>query len=59
MKKLISAVIVNWNGEKYLYKCINSLLEQDYDNTEIIIIDNDSTDRSVEIIKEHFIDKVK
>ncbi|MEN8078661.1 glycosyltransferase family 2 protein [Clostridioides difficile] len=59
MKKLISAVIVNWNGEKYLYKCINSLLKQDYENVEIIVIDNDSTDNSVEIINKSFKGKLK
>ena len=47
MEKLVSVVIVNWNGEKYLYKCIKSLLEQNYKNIEVIIIDNDSTDNSV------------
>lgn len=59
MKKLISAVIVNWNGEKYLYKCIESLLQQSYENIEIIVIDNDSTDDSVKLIKENFLDDVK
>ena len=41
MEKLVSVAIVNWNGEKYLYKCIKSLLEQNYKNIEVIIIDND------------------
>ena len=41
MNKLVSVAIVNWNGEKYLYKCIKSLLEQNYKNIEIIVIDND------------------
>lgn len=59
MEKLISAVIVNWNGEKYLYKCINSLLKQDYGNIEIIVIDNDSTDNSVNIINKNFEGKLK
>ena len=51
MEKLVSVAIVNWNGEKYLYKCIDSLLNQNYKNIEIIIIDNDSTDSSVKIIE--------
>ena len=54
MEKLISVAIVNWNGEKYLYKCIKSLLEQNYKNIEVIIIDNDSTDSSVKIIEDNF-----
>ena len=54
MKDLVSVAIVNWNGEKYLYKCIKSLLEQNYKNIEVIIIDNDSTDNSVKIIEDNF-----
>lgn len=54
MSKLISAVIVNWNGEKYLYKCIKSLLSQSYDNVEIIVVDNDSSDNSIKILEENF-----
>ena len=59
MEKLVSIAIVNWNGEKYLYKCIKSLLNQNYKNIEIIVIDNDSTDNSVKIIEENFLDNVK
>ena len=58
MEKLVSVAIVNWNGEKYLYKCIKSLLEQNYKNIEVIIIDNDSTDNSVKIIEDNFKDNV-
>lgn len=54
MDKLVSIAIVNWNGEKYLYKCIESLLNQNYKDIEIIVIDNDSTDNSVKIIEENF-----
>ena len=59
MNKRVSIVIVNWNGEKYLHKCIKSLLEVDYDNMEIIIIDNGSSDNSVKIIEDNFKDEVK
>lgn len=58
-KGLVSIVIVNWNGEKYLKKCIESLLKQSYSNIEIIIIDNDSSDDSVDIINNNFKDKLK
>lgn len=58
MEKLVSIAIVNWNGEKYLYKCIKSLLNQSYKNIEIIIIDNDSTDNSIKIIEDNFINDV-
>lgn len=59
MEKKISAVIVNWNGEKYLEKCINSLLNQSYPNVEVIVIDNDSSDNSVSLIKNKFSKEVK
>lgn len=59
MQKKVSVAIVNWNGEKYLYKCIKSLFEQKYSNIEVILIDNDSTDNSVKIVEENFGHKVK
>ena len=59
MDKLVSVVIVNWNGEKYLKKCLASLMETNYQNVEIIVIDNGSTDNSVKIIKEFFNNGVK
>ncbi len=53
-KKLISIIIPNWNGEKLLKECINSILEQTYKNYEIIVVDNGSTDNSVNLIKENY-----
>lgn len=46
---LISIIIPVYNAEKYLPKCINSILEQSYDNFEIIIVNDGSTDRSGKI----------
>ena len=55
MKKI--SVIVNcFNGEKYLYKCLKSILDQKYQNFEIIFFDNFSTDKSINIAKK-IIDK--
>jgi GT2 family glycosyltransferase len=51
---LISAVILNWNGKEYLSACIQSVREQTYPNMEIILVDNASTDGSVEYIKNLF-----
>ena len=50
---LVSIIIVNWNGRKYLNECITSLLEQTHKN-EIILVDNASTDDSVAYVKEKF-----
>lgn len=46
-------VIVNFNGEKFLKKCLDSLLIQDYRQKKILVIDNGSSDRSLEIIKKY------
>lgn len=51
---LVSVVILNWNGMRYIGRCIESVLQQTYKNLEIIIIDNGSTDDSVELVKEKY-----
>jgi len=50
-KKFISILISNFNKEKYLYKCLMSCKDQKYNNFEIIIFDDNSTDKSMMIIK--------
>lgn len=49
---LVSIIIVNWNGAEILPECLTSLRKQTYKNREIIIIDNNSADESVNIIKQ-------
>lgn len=51
---LVSLVILNWNGKTILGKCLESLKIQTYKNWELILIDNASTDGSVEIAREKF-----
>ena len=51
MEKKVSVIVNFHNGEKYLKNCIKSILDQDYKNTEIILWDNYSTDKSYEIVK--------
>lgn len=57
-KPMISVVTVVLNGEKYLEQTIQSVINQTYCNLEYLIIDGDSTDGSLGIIKkyEHLID---
>ena len=50
-KLLVSILLVNYNNAKYLIKSINSCLNQDYKYKEIIVIDDNSTDNSIEVIK--------
>ena len=48
---LVSVIVNCHNGEKYLKRCINSVINQTYKKFEIIFWDNCSTDKSLEIIK--------
>ena len=52
-KNIITVIIPVYNSEKYLEKTIKSILEQTYNNYEIILIDNGSTDNSAEICKKY------
>ncbi|MBT3249265.1 MAG: glycosyltransferase family 2 protein [Candidatus Pacebacteria bacterium] len=52
--KLVSIIIINWNGKHWLEKCIPSLYKQDYKNFEIVLVDNASTDGSIEFIKKKY-----
>ena len=45
-----SLIVPVYNVQKYIEKCISSILDQDYANYEIIIVDDGSTDKSAEII---------
>lgn len=54
----ISSVTLNWNGAATLYQCIASLKNQDMDLYEIIVADNGSDDKSIEIIEKDFLDVV-
>lgn len=51
---MVSIIISNWNGLRFLEKCIASLFAQTYRNFEIIIVDNGSTDDSVKFIKDNY-----
>jgi GT2 family glycosyltransferase len=53
-RPLISIVVLNWNGYSDTIQCLSSLLKCDYNNFEIILVDNGSTDDSVNTIKRSF-----
>ena len=55
-ESLISVIIVNYNGKKWLKKCFDSLYAQTYKNFEIIFVDNASLDDSVEFVKNNYKD---
>lgn len=56
---LVSVIMNCYNSDKYLREAIDSVLEQTYQNWEIIFWDNQSTDRSAEIVKSYDDERIK
>ncbi|MBI2821172.1 MAG: glycosyltransferase family 2 protein [Acidobacteria bacterium] len=52
----VAVIIPNWNGERLLPVCLGALREQTVPPDQIILVDNNSTDRSVEVALEYFPD---
>lgn len=50
---LVSVAIITYNQKEYLKECIESVLEQDYDNIEIVVADDCSTDGTQQMLKEY------
>jgi len=50
---LVSIAMCTYNGEKYLHEQLDSLVYQDYSNLEIIIIDDCSSDQTLDILKDY------
>ena len=53
MDDLISIIIPAYNVEKYISKCLESIIKQTYSNIEIILVDDGSTDKTSEICDEY------
>ena len=51
---LVSIIIINYNGREYLNECLTSLLNQTYQNFEIILVDNKSSDDSLDFVAQNF-----
>jgi GT2 family glycosyltransferase len=51
-KPLVSIIIVNYNGSRYLHKLFDSLSKQTLNDFELIIVDNASCDNSLDIIRQ-------
>lgn len=53
MQEKVSIIIPIYNSEKYLTRCIESIISQSYNNIEIIIVDDGSTDKSLNIANKY------
>ncbi len=51
---LVSIIILDWNGERHIHRCVEHVVQQTYKNIEVIIVDNHSTDGSFEKIKTEY-----
>ncbi len=51
---LVSVIVLNYNGQKHLKECFDSLYELNYNNVELILVDNNSKDNSVEFVKNNY-----
>ena len=47
---LVSIIVLNWNGEAIIGKCLDHLFAQTYSHFEVIVVDNGSKDKSLEIL---------
>ena len=47
-------VILNYNGKEYIKKCLSSVFKINYPNFEVVVVDNDSNDESLELAKASF-----
>jgi GT2 family glycosyltransferase len=54
LKPSVSIVILNYNGVKYLQEFLPSVLATVYDNFEVVVADNGSSDHSIPILASHF-----
>lgn len=53
MERLVSVIVPNYNKERYIKECLDSILNQTYSNIEVIVIDDCSSDFSRKIIEEY------
>jgi GT2 family glycosyltransferase len=53
-KPKASVIVLTWNALAYLEDCLDAVLGQDYADFEVIVVDNGSTDGSVDFIAQHY-----
>jgi len=58
MRPLVSIIIPLYNYARYVKSCLTSILNQDYDNFEIVVVDDCSTDKSRRVVRGFLSDKL-
>ena len=53
MPPLVSFIVVNWNGRSCIEECLSSIQQQSYKAYEIIVVDNASTDGSLQLLRQY------
>ena len=54
MPPKVTVIIPNWNTQRWLPGCLDSLRAQTYQDFQILLVDNGSTDNSITFVKEHY-----
>jgi GT2 family glycosyltransferase len=54
MAPKVFVITLNWNGKQWLEDCLSSILGLDYPDFEVVMVDNGSTDGSVELVRQKF-----
>jgi len=54
LPRLVSTIVLNYNGRHLLGECLEAVLRQTYPNQEVIVVDNASTDGSQALVQEKF-----
>ena len=52
-KGKVSVIVPVWNAHDYIRKCVDSIINQTYKNIEILLVDDGSTDDSLQICREY------
>lgn len=55
----VCVIVLNWNGGKDTVECLESLLQMDYQDRSIVVVDNGSTDDSIETLRKYSRGEVK
>jgi GT2 family glycosyltransferase len=56
---LVTVAVVNWNGERYIHRCLEHVFNQTHNDLDVIVVDNGSTDGSLERIRAKYGSRIR